>query len=450
MANQGNLIQSAEDGLRYRRILSVWWPLAASWLLMALELPAISAVLTRLEKPEIQLAAWGGVIFPICLIVEAPIIMLLAASTALSRDWASYMKLHRFMIASSVILTAVHILIAFTPLYYFVVGTLIGAPAEVIEPARPGLMFMTVWTGAIAFRRLNQGLLIRFNHSRAVGAGTIVRLGTDVFILTVGALSGRMAGAALAGLAVGSGVMAEAVYTGLRVRPVVRDELRPAPVVSPPLNLRMFIDFYVPLALTSVLNLLIQPLGSASLSRMPDALVSLALWPVVSGFIFILRSPGIAYNEVVVALLEDEESWRKLRRLALWLAAVVTALLMLVSATPVGRLWFQTISGLTPELAETAQRAVWFALPLPAFNVLVSFLQGVLVNNRRTRGITESMAVFLFAAVLLLVAGILLQQWRGLYMGWVAFSVGMLLQTLWLWRRARQVRASRSDTGTRK
>jgi len=68
-----------QGNLTGRCVFSVWWPLAASWLLMALELPALSAVLTRMEDPQIQLAAWGGVIFPICLIVEAPIIMLLAA-----------------------------------------------------------------------------------------------------------------------------------------------------------------------------------------------------------------------------------------------------------------------------------------------------------------------------------------------------------------------------------
>ena len=53
---------------------------------MALELPAISAVMARLADPQIHLAAWGGIVFPVALIVEAPVIMLLAASTALSRD----------------------------------------------------------------------------------------------------------------------------------------------------------------------------------------------------------------------------------------------------------------------------------------------------------------------------------------------------------------------------
>jgi len=37
-----------------RSIFKTWWPLAASWMLMALELPAINIVITRLVNPEIH------------------------------------------------------------------------------------------------------------------------------------------------------------------------------------------------------------------------------------------------------------------------------------------------------------------------------------------------------------------------------------------------------------
>ena len=60
---------------------------------MSIELPAINAIVARLMNPEISLAAYGGVVYPIALIIEAPVIMLLAASTALSRDWDSYKRL---------------------------------------------------------------------------------------------------------------------------------------------------------------------------------------------------------------------------------------------------------------------------------------------------------------------------------------------------------------------
>src|SRR4030066_864823 len=114
------------------RIFRSWWPLAASWMLMGAELPALSAVVARLANPEINLAAYGGVVFPLALIIESPIIMLLAASTALSKDWNSYRKLYRFMMVSGAGLTVLHILVAFTPLYYVVVETILGAPQEIV------------------------------------------------------------------------------------------------------------------------------------------------------------------------------------------------------------------------------------------------------------------------------------------------------------------------------
>ena len=51
-----NLSNLKYKPLSQKKIFDTWWPLALSWLLMGLELPAISAVIARLENPEIHLA----------------------------------------------------------------------------------------------------------------------------------------------------------------------------------------------------------------------------------------------------------------------------------------------------------------------------------------------------------------------------------------------------------
>lgn len=414
-----------------------WWPLAASWLLMAMELPALSAVIARLPNPQINLAAWGGVVFPLSLIIEAPIIMLLAASTALSKDMASYRWLRRFTLWAGAVLTLVHILVAFTPLFDLVVLKLIGAPQEILEAARLGLKLMTPWTFSIAIRRFNQGVLIRFGHPRAVSIGTAIRLLADGAILVAGLLIGTVPGIAVAGIAVSLGVICEAVYSEVRVRPVIKDELPNAPIVEPPLQMRPFLAFYIPLGMTSFLTLLALPLGSAALSRMPLPLASLAVWPVVSGFIFILRSMGMAYNEVVVALLDKPGEVASLQRFAAILAGATTTLLILLAATPLSSWWFETVSGLPPNLAELARRSVWFALLLPAFNVYQSWYQGILLHTRKTRGITEAVAISLVVSLVVLTVGVRLGTIVGLYVGWTAFSLGGLAQMFWLRRRSR-------------
>ena len=122
---------------------------------MAAELPALSAIVARLPQPEINLAAYGGIVFPLALIIESPIIMLLSASTAVCKDWDSYRKVYRFMMVTSAVMTCVHILIAFTPFYDTVVIKILGAPMEIVEPARLGLRIMLPWTWSIAYRRFH-------------------------------------------------------------------------------------------------------------------------------------------------------------------------------------------------------------------------------------------------------------------------------------------------------
>ena len=127
-------------------------------------------------------------------------------------------------------------------------------------------------------------------------------------VLGIGAAVGRWPGIAVGTLAVAAGVSCEAVYAGWAVRPAVR-ALRSAPsdaasagaapaaAVSagpdlPRLTFRRFLEFYIPLALTPLIMLIGMPLASGGMSRMPMALNSLAVWPVLSGLVFMLRSVG--------------------------------------------------------------------------------------------------------------------------------------------------------------
>ena len=427
------------------RIFSAWWPLAASWLFMGLELPFVSAVMARLANPEIHLAAYGGVVFPVALIIEAPIIMLLAASTALSKDERSYWKIHRFTMWAGGLLTLLHALLAFTPLFDLVIVQLLNPPPAIIEPSRIGFMIMLPWTWTIAYRRFNQGVLIRFGHSKAVTIGTATRFGAVVATVLLTTAIGGLPGIVVATCAIAAGVSAEAAYTALRVRPVVRGPLHRAPEVDPPLAWDAFYGFYIPLALTSLLLLLVQPIGSAAIARMPNALASLAAWPVLAGLLFMFRSLGYAYNEVVVAWLDDPTSLPFLRRFTIVLTAGTLTAMVLVAASPLADVWFVTVSGLSPELAALARQALWIGVLWAPLDVVRNYYQGTLVYGRRTRGITESVAVFLVVSGILLAAGVMAKVLPGLVVALFAFVSGTIAQIAWLWWRSRPVIAGLSS-----
>jgi hypothetical protein len=409
-----------------------------SWLLMSVEGPAHSAIVARLPNPEINLAAWGGIVFPLSLIVEAPVVMLLSASTALSKDWRSYLKLRRIAVMTGVIFTTLHGLVAFTPLYPWVARTIIGAPVEIIEPGRIGLMIMTPWTLAIAYRRFQQGAMIRFGQSKAVGIGTVVRLVANGFILLTGYLLRRVPGIVVASTAVATGVIAEAIYAGLRIRPIARHQIRSSPRIET-FTFKEFLDFYIPLALTSLIGFFISPIGSAAMSRMPRALGSLAAWPVIYGFIFVMRSPCLAYNEVTVALLDEPRSYRPLKRFAVALGISSTSLILIVAATPLAEIWMRDVMALPVDLLPMATQAVWLTILFPLLAIVQSWFQGIIVNHKKTRAITEAVALNLITFMIIAAISVMTQVTAGLYVGVLAQAIAILVQDLWLWLRSHNV-----------
>ncbi len=423
--------------LLMRQVLTAWAPLAASWLLMGLELPAVGAVMARLPDPAVSLAAYGGVVFPIALIIESPIIMLLAASTALAVDAVSYRVIWRFMLVVAGALTALHALIAFTPLFDVVAMGVLGVPEALREPARWGMQLMLPWTFSIASRRTHQGLLIRFGRSKAVTLGTVVRLITNVSVLSAGYMYGQLPGIVVGCAAVACGVSAEAVVAAISVRPVLRRHINGKQPAGEPLTLRAFLKFYWPLMLTPFINFFAMPLAAAGMSRMPVVLESLAVWPVLNGIAFATRSTGYALNEVVVAQLDLWRPVPALRRFAWILAAATSAPLLLMALSPLGMFWFQRVAALTPELARLATVAFAMTIPLPAMAAIQSLYQGVLVHSRRTQGITESVVALLLGTIAVLALGIAWQGPEGIMFAAAALVAGNAAQTGWVWWRAR-------------
>lgn len=417
-------------------VARLWAPLAASWLVMGLELPLVSAALARLRDPEIHLGAYGGVALPVAFIIEAPIIMLLAASTALAKDHAAFRLMYRFMMLAGAGLTLLHALLAFTPLFDAVIVPLIDPPAELVEPARTGLRWLLPFTWAIGYRRFHQGVLIRFGHARHVTIGTVMRVvALSAMLATLGGLG--VAGVVVAAGAVSAGVLAEATYVGLVARPVVRRHL-PAGVASlAPLTWRAFSAFYAPLVLTMLVSMLSQPLGSAALSRMPAALPSLAVLPAVSGLLFLLRSVGIAFTEVVIAMLDRPGAGRALTRFTLSLSLCLLVVSALMAFTPLSRLYFAGVSGLSPDLARLAAIGVAAAILWAPIDTIRSALQGRLTHLGKTAHVGEATVVFIVTSAVLLAIGVAWQGVPGLPFAMASFSFATLVQLLWLALRSR-------------
>jgi hypothetical protein len=294
-------------------------------------------------------------------------------------------------------------------------------------------MLMTPWSPMIAYRRFQQGVLIRFERSRAVGTGTAVRLASNVTVLLAGVVHGGFSGVAVGGAAIATGVTAEAIYAGIAVRPVLRERLPAHDPRSRALTLRDFAAFYTPLAITPFLTLALQPAGAAAMNRMPDAMRSVASWSAVYGLIFLWRSFGFALQEVAVRLADEPGGRAALRAFSLRLSLLASGALALIWATPLAHLWFRDVSGLPDELVQVSAAGVAFGVLMPGYAVWMNYHQGLLVQLRRTRSITAGVVVYVVIAAALLALGVAAQAWPGLPGALVAFTIAGLCQTGYLW-----------------
>ncbi|MGE3172524.1 MAG: hypothetical protein AB7O97_07835 [Planctomycetota bacterium] len=420
-----------------RRILALWWPLAGSWLLMGVEMPMLTVAMTRMPGGEPHLAALGALVYPLSVLIEAPIMMLLAASTALAVNLAAHARLRRFTHAAGMLLTLVHALVAFTPLFDVIALDLIEVPPEIVEPGRLGMQLMLPWTWAIAYRRFQQGVLIRCERSDLVVYGTVIRLLANVVVLGTGIALGTLPGIAVGAVGIGCGVVAEALWAGWCYHRVGRPRLAESADRSQ-LGWRRFAAFYVPLAFTPLITIVIQPIGSWAMSRMAAPLASLAAWPAVYGLVFLTRSVGFSFNEVVVSLAGRPGGRAMLRRFGGWIGVGATAVLVVLAVTPLGAVWFGAVSGLSSELTALAADALWFALLMPGYAVAQNYLQGLLVHGGRTRAITEAVAIYLLVCTGCLVLGVTcFGDLPGIHVALASFTVAGLAQTGWLLSRNR-------------
>jgi hypothetical protein len=103
-----------------------------------------------------------------------------------------------------------------------------------------------------------------------------------------------------------------------------------------------------------------------------------------------------------------------------------------VAFTPFSTTWFQTISGLTPELTAYALVPARIIVPLPALSVLLSLQRAILVQGRVTDPITGATAT----EVVTVAALFMLFGWGagmvGVTAAFLAFLGGRLAGVLYL------------------
>jgi len=416
--------------LTFKKIFIFWLPLSLTWLMMSLEGPFIAAVIARLIEPKFNLAAYG-VAFSFALIAESPIIMIMSASTKLVKSKETYKKLKNFTFSLNGIITLIMLIGLIPPIFDFITLNLIGLPKEVAKLTYKASLVLLPWPAAIGFRRFYQGILISSNRTKFVAFGTAVRLiSMAITALTLYHLQ-ISTGAVTGAVSLSVGVSLEAIATYLMSIHSVN--MLKTSTNSETITYKEITKFYYPLAITSILALGVHPIVTFFLSNSRLPVESLAVLPVVNSLVFIFRSMGLSYQEVGIALIgKNFENLKKLKHFAFVLGTSSSFALFIIAFSPLSKLWFHNVSGLSEFLTSIAITPTKIMVLFPALSVLISWQRSILVSSKNTKPITMASVLEISGIVIGLFITIKYFNLIGVTAAAISFLTGRTFANLYL------------------
>lgn len=412
--------------------MRLFLPLSLSDVIMILSGPILTVGLARLAAPATSLAAYS-VAQNVAIFLESPIIMLLHASTALTRYRGLFDPLRRFMILANLALTAIYLAVAFTPVYDLIFRDVLGQPEAVVAAARPAFQLMLLWPAAIGWRRFYQGVLINRRQSNRIALAGFARLGS-LAVVTYAGVVWRAPGATLAGLALVVGVIVEAVAVTLLARPSSPQdpgEAADAPPAWVPKTAARIALWYWPLAMTQVLVWLVRPFINGGIARSVSPEIGLAAWPVAWATFTIVGNSVRAVQQLTLSLLSRRQHYLVLRRFAWLVGLTASGLLALLAFTPLGMGYLESVLGLRGDLSHVARAA------LPALRVAVlypllaaqqSWLQGLLIRAGQPRWINAAAVAGGMVTLVVVYVGALAWRLPGAPLGALALMTGLLAE----------------------
>lgn len=401
--------------------------------MMAVEGPFLAAIIARLPEAKFNLAAYG-VAYSFALLSEAPVIMMLSASTALVKDNHTYTKLRNFNTMLIILVTFILLIGLIPPFFEFITMHLINLPQNVSDLTYTSMVILIPWPGAIALRRFLQGILIVNNKTRLVSYGTMIRISamgaTGFLLFKYSSIPGAFVGAS----ALTAGVVSEVIMTAFICRPYIKKlRVLKSDLAEQYLRYREIARFYYPLALATFIGLGSQPLITFMVGHSNMALESLAILPVINALVFIFRSMGLSYQEVGIALMgKKNEGYKPLRNFALKMAVINTFLLGLIAFTPLAEIWFIKISGLNQNLAHLAVLPTQILVLMPALNVLISFQRAMQVVHKKTGAVSTATALEVTGIILVMIISIQYINFIGATAAALAMIIGRLSSNIYL------------------
>ena len=321
--------------LRFRRLLTVWAPLAFTFLLVTGSTPVVNACINRLPDRihEVDLAAFA-LFLSVIVVLHSPLFVAREISMKLSVDRAGARRALKFCLGVAVLSSVLEVLIGATQLGRILLGAFTERE-DVVAIAQPAFLYIWPAPFAIAVRAVYQAHQIQRDDTLFVGLGTLVRL---IVIAIFGFLLApdlAMSGPVLGAIAIAVGIFIEMVFAVWRGRAVARP---PETSTDAPPSL---MGFAVPLMFANLLGVLASLfyLRIAALVAKDVQQTSLAAFQEIRPLAWMFTAGGFALQSLTTAKVRVRADEAPMFRFSAIVGGALTVALAIVAFVPPLRSW---------------------------------------------------------------------------------------------------------------
>jgi hypothetical protein len=199
--------------------------------------------------------------------------------------------------------------------------------------------------------------------------------------------------------------------------------------------MRDLVRFYLPLLVTSILSHTTRPIISTGIAAAAYARQSLATWPVILGFTWLITGPVWGLQQLTNFLAADRRAFARVARFSAVVSLVLALILAVVAFTPLYDLVFGQVYGLTAPLRDLGRFPLQCLTVYPLVAGAGSVLRGRLIRGGKTSSVRAGTLVGVGTLLLILFVGVARLPFSGVFLAAAATLVGAIAEIVWLqWR----------------
>ncbi len=193
---------------------------------------------------------------------------------------------------------------------------------------------------------------------------------------------------------------------------------------------REMADFFLPLALTSLIIVISHSAVNAGIARARMPEVSLAAYALAKSFVILIENPMFMVRQTTASLATDKVSLYRLTVFMGIIAIVVTVILALIGFTPLGDLVVQDIIGASGDVAHYAKITIGILCLLPLATYRRNMFHGIAMIFRQTKMVPFSTTIRLIVMAGLVFAIGMLTGIPGAYAAGIAFVTALIVEAV--------------------